>query len=215
MSEAAPPLPELAAVPWRRRVDERSLRRDALAWRLTLLAPFVPALAAGGALFALQPWTLPAGLALVGHAWLVDELYANRGAGVVRPRRSRAAPDAERVALGLLGDLLDHDARELAAATGLALERGRLGVWLVGPAGALLVRPGGRTVHCFCVGVPDPELPAGDKVAHGLLALRADEAGFATVANRAFAASPRRLRRRLPARTRPALDAAVAAARER
>jgi hypothetical protein len=68
-------------------------------------------------------------------------------------------------------------------------------------------------VHCFCVRATDPELPPADRVAHLLLALREDEEGFATVANHAFAGAPWRVRRRLPARMRPALDAARAAAR--
>jgi hypothetical protein len=93
------------------------------------------------------------------------------------------------------------------------LERGALGVWLVGPAGALLVRPGGRRVNCYCVRVNDPELPAGDRIAHLLLALRVDEQGFATVANLAFSGARWRVRRRLDARQRPALDAGVGAAR--
>jgi hypothetical protein len=93
------------------------------------------------------------------------------------------------------------------------LERGRLGAWLVGQAGALLVRPGGRRVYCYCVRVPEPDLPAGDRIAHLLLALRTDETGFATVANLAFSGACWRLRRRLRAPARPALDAAVAAAR--
>ena len=76
------------------------------------------------------------------------------------------------------------------------LERGALGVWLVGEAGALLVR--GRRVHCWCVRATDPSLPSGDRIAHLLLALRADEAGFATVANHAFAGARWRVRRRLP-----------------
>ena len=113
------------------------------------------------------------------------------------------------MALGLLGDLVGHDARELHARTGLVPERGALGVWLVGEAGALLVAPGGRRVFCWCVQVPEPGLPSGDRIAHLLLALRADEEGFATVANLAFSGAPWRLRRRLPPRTRPALDAAV------
>ena len=87
------------------------------------------------------------------------------------------------------------------------LERGRLGAWLVGPAGALLVRPGGRRVVCYCVGVNDPALPSGDRIAHLLLALRADEEGFATVANLAFSGARWRVRRRLAAAMRPALDA--------
>ena len=78
------------------------------------------------------------------------------------------------------------------------LERGAFGVWLVGEAGALLVR--GRRVHCWCVRAPDPALPSADRIAHLLLALRADEQGFATVANHAFAGARWRVRRRLPKR---------------
>ena len=70
------------------------------------------------------------------------------------------------------------------------MERGRLGVWLVGEAGALLVRPGGRRVHCFCVRATDPELPRSDRIAHLLLALRQDEIGFATVATTPSPARP-------------------------
>jgi hypothetical protein len=54
------------------------------------------------------------------------------------------------------------------------------------------------------------ELPSGDRIAHLLLALRADEQGFATVANLTFAGARWRLRRRLAAPLRPALDAAAA-----
>jgi len=61
---------------------------------------------------------------------------------------------------------------------------------------------------------PD-ELPAGDRVAHLLLALREDEEGFATVANLQFSGATWRVRRRMEARSRPALDAARALARER
>ena len=73
-----------------------------------------------------------------------------------------------------------------------------MGVWLVGEAGALLVRPGGRRVHAFCVRVADADLPRSDRVAHLLLALREDEQGFATVANHAFAGATWRMRRRIP-----------------
>jgi hypothetical protein len=123
---------------------------------------------------------------------------------VLRP--AAAAPPG----VGLLGDLVGHQARELHARTGLVPERGRFGTWLVGEAGALLVRPGGRRVHCFCVHATDDSLPAGDRIAHLLLALRADEAGFATVANQAFSGARWRIRRRLPPRMRPALDAVAA-----
>ena len=54
------------------------------------------------------------------------------------------------------------------------------------------------------------DLPSADRIAHLLLALREDEEGFATVANLAFSGAPWRLRRRLPAARRAALDAARA-----
>jgi hypothetical protein len=132
----------------------------------------------------------------------------------VRRKPSRAPVEAETRSVGLLGDLVGHEARELHASTGLVLERGQLGAWLVGPAGALLVRPGARRVLCYCVGVNDPELPSGDRIAHLLLALRSDERGFATVANLAFSGARWRVRRRLAAAMRPALDAGAGAARQ-
>jgi hypothetical protein len=205
-------LPELAGVYWRRRVDERALARSGRLWTLTTIAHTVPFLAAALLLTALKPVTAPVALILVVHAWMIPELYAARGAGVVRLRRSDGGP-AERRALGLLGDLVDHDARDLQGRTGLVLERGALGVWLVGETGAILVRTGGRRACCYCVKVSDQELPAGDWIAHLLLALRSDEAGFATVANLAFSGACWRLRRRLPKIRREALDRGVGAAR--
>jgi hypothetical protein len=223
-------LPELASVPWRERTDERWLRRYGHIWHAWTVACTVPFLAAAAGMVLLEPLAAPVSFAALAHAWVIPELYAFRGASVVRPKKGRpaaepvrdgaagpadASDDAtpEAVAQGLLGDLLGHDARELQRRTGLALEPGKLGTWLVGQAGALLVTPGARRVHCFCVRVPDPELPPSDRVAHLLLALRVDEEGFATVANHAFAGAPWRVRRRLPAPMRPALDAARAAAR--
>jgi hypothetical protein len=197
-------LPELAAVHWRPLADERELRRSELLWTALTVAHTVPFIAAAALLIALQPLAAPVALVALAHAWVIPELYARRGANVVRPR-PRAGEAAEGRALGLLGDLIDHDARELHARTGLVLEPGRLGVWLVAEAGALLVRPGGRRVHCYCVRVKEPELPSGDRVAHLLLALRADEQGFATVANLAFAGARWRVRRRIEPAMRPAL----------
>ncbi len=206
MSAAA--LPELAGVAWRTRADERSLRRRERIWTLTTVAHAIPFVATAGLLCAISPVLIPvAALALV-QAWTIPALYARRGAVVVAPRR-RGDDAAERTALGLLGDLVGHDARALHARTGLVLERGRLGVWLVGEAGALLIRPGGRRVVCWCVRVPAPDLPSSDRIAHLLLALREDEAGFATVANLAFAGARWRVRRRLSPQMRPALDAAA------
>ena len=209
MAEAA--LPELAAVPWRSRTDERWLRRYGRLWHAWTLLYTLPFLAAGIAMLAFQPLTAPVALACLAHAWIIPELYAFRGASVVRPKGPRNE-QAEPVAQGLLGDLLGHEQRARQRETGLAVEPGELGTWLVGEAGALLVTPGGRRVHCFCVRVPEPGLPPSDRVSHLLLALRSDESGFATVANHAFAGAPWRVRRRLPAAMRPALDAARAGA---
>jgi hypothetical protein len=147
---------------------------------------------------------------------VIPELYAQRGANVVKPRLRRPQPGTERgehTALGLLGDLVGHDPRAGYENTGMVCEPGAFGVWLVAEAGALLVRPGGRRVHSYCVRVPEPNLPRADRVAHLLLALRADERGFATLANCAFSGARWRLRRRLPAGRRPGLDAAARLAR--
>jgi hypothetical protein len=212
-------LPEADAVAWRRRVDAGELRQAEWLWGLTMVAHVVPFLVVAVALIALEPLALPVSLVALAHAWIIPELYAQRGANVARPprRRTQAPAEPERVALGLLGDLVGHEARDLHASTGLVVEQGRLGVWLVGQAGALLVRVGGPfstcRVHCWCVRVDDPDLPAGDRIAHLLLALRLDEQGFATVANRAFAGTCWRVRRRLDANARPALDHAGRLAR--
>jgi hypothetical protein len=183
-------------------------------WTLSTVAHTVPFLAGAAVLTLLLPVTMPIALVLVAHAWAIPELYAARGASVLRPRGERSG-GAERVAVGLLGDLLDHRRRELHSQTRLVLERGALGTWLVGENGAALVRPGGRRINCYCVKVTEPRLPSADRVAHLLLALRTDEAGFATVANLVFSGACWRVRRRLEAPARPALAAAVNEARER
>jgi hypothetical protein len=201
-------LPELAAVPWRRRASAATLRRRGQLWTLTTVAHVVPFLVVAVVLMMIEPLLAPVALMALAHAWIIPELYAVRGANTIRPRR-RALPTAgEPVAQGFLGDLIGHDERELQRETGLALEPGRLGVWLVGEAGALVVTPGGRRVHCFCVATSDRDLPPSDRIAHLLLALRTDETGFATVANHAFSGAPWRVTRRMDRRARPALAAA-------
>jgi hypothetical protein len=219
------PLPELAAVAWRTRVDERALDRRDLLWTLTTLAHVVPFLAAAAFLLYLEPLTAPVAIVCVAHAWIIPALYAQRGANVVKAR-PRAAAGPERVSVGLLGDLIGHEARELHARSGLVVEPGALGTWVVGEAGALLVRhprsrdrgrgrprrPAARRGHrveCFCVQVREPGLPSGDRIAHLLLALRADESGFATVANLAFSGARRRVAPRLRAGQRQALEFAA------
>jgi hypothetical protein len=206
-------LPELAGVPWRRPVDEHALRlREWVSAGYTSVY-CTPLIAAGFVLIALEPLLFPVALVSWLHAWVIPELFAYRGTRVVFPLERRDPSAPEQVAQGLLGDLLGHEERTLQRGTGLALQRGRLGVWLVGEAGALLVRPGGRRVHCFCARATDPDLPRSDRIAHLLLALREDEVGFATVANHGFAGARWRVRRRLRKAQRPALAFAAGIAR--
>lgn len=203
-------LPELAEVAWRPRADELSLRRRDRLWTATTLAHEVPFLAAAFLLPLLSPIMIPVSVVALVFAWVIPELYAARGAGVLRPPRRAftGGAAAQQRALGLLGDLVGHDARELLARTGLVLERGTLGAWLIGPAGALLVRAGGRRAQCYCVRATGDDLPPADRIAHLLLALRADESGFATVGNLGFSGACWRLARRLPAEAREGLAAA-------
>jgi hypothetical protein len=213
-------LPEAAALWWREGVSGRTLRRDERRWTLWSAAVVVAFSIPGALLLYVEPLTAPAAVLCFAHAWAIPWLQARRGAGSALPLPAGGAPqrsdrDPERVAIGLLGDLVGHHARDLLAATGFALERGRFGVWLLGQQGALLVRPGGRRVDCWCVRIGDEDgLPAGDRVAHLLLALREDEAGFATVANLNFSGAWWRVRRGIPERARAALDRARAEATE-
>jgi hypothetical protein len=202
-------LAEAAAMPWRRRTSERSLRREGRIWTLWSVGIVVTFSLPAALLIWIQPLAAPVAAIFLGHGIAVLHLQARRGARGVKPLgETRSA--AERTALGLLGDLVGHDARQLLEETGLAVQRGRLGTWLVGQEGAILVRPGGHRVHCFCVRVGEAEdLPAGDRVAHLLLALREDEQGFATVANRNFSGATSRLRLELPKRSRLALRRAI------
>jgi hypothetical protein len=215
-------LSEAAALWWRPRTGERELRRAGRLWTLWTWGIVVTFATPGVVLLWLEPLTAPVAAACFAHAWVIPGLYARRGARSVVPigsersasRAREADGRAEAAALGLLGDLVGHQQRELLRETGLVLEGGELGDWLLGEQGAILVRPGGRRVDCWCVRIGEPEgLPGGDRVAHLLLALREDERGFATVANRDFSGAAWRVRRKLPKRSRPALDAARRAAR--
>jgi hypothetical protein len=202
-------LSEAAAMPWRRRASEKTLEKEGRIWTLWSVAIVVTFGLPAVLLAWIEPLAIPVSAIFLGHAIAVLHLQARRGARGVKPM-GEAATAPERRALGLLGDLVGHDARALLTRTGLALERGRLGTWLVGQEGAILVRPGGHRVHCFCVRVGEAgDLPAGDRVAHLLLALREDEEGFATVANRNFSGARWRLRLELPKHIRPALARAT------
>jgi hypothetical protein len=217
-----PGLEEAAALWWREEVSEATLRRDGRRWTAWTVAIVVVFTAPGIGLLLLSPLTLPVALGCFAHAWIVPRLQARRGARSVVPlgsarsdaMQARTDAAAVGVALGLLGALVGHPERDLLRRTGLALQRGQLGVWLVGERGAIMVRPGGRRVDCWCVRVSDADaMPAGDRVAHLLLALREDEAGFAMVANLGFSGAAWRVRPGLPASARPALDAARTLAR--
>ena len=198
-------------MPWRRRASDRSLRREGRIWTLWSIGIVITFGLPAALLVWIEPLAAPVSAIFLGHGIAVLHLQARRGARGVEPIGS-AEGEPERRALGLLGDLLGHEARDLLGETGLALERGRLGTWLVGQEGAILVRLGGHRVHCFCVRVGEgDDLPPGDRVAHLLLALREDEEGFATVANRNFSGARSRLQLELPKRARPALQRARSA----
>jgi hypothetical protein len=198
-------LAESAAMPWRRRTSERTLRREGRLWTLWSVGMVVTFGLPAALLIWIQPLAAPVAAIFLGHGIAVLHLQARRGARGVKPL-GEPETAADRAALGLLGDLVGHESRALIDETGLAREHGRLGTWLVGQEGAILVRPGAHRVHCFCVRVGEAEdLPGGDRVAHLLLALREDEEGFATVANRNFSGASWRLRWELPPRVRPAL----------
>ena len=224
-------LAEADALWWRGETSERTLRRDGRRWTAWTAWIVIAFTTPGIVLLLLSPLTIPVALGCFGHAWIVPWLQARRGARSVVPLGSERSasrlkgepaargltgdhPTADAVALGLLADLVGHAERALLVRSGLALERGELGMWLVGERGVLLVRPGGRRVDCWCVRVAEQDgLPGGDRVAHLLLALREDERGFAKVANLGFSGAAWRVRRGLPERSRAALDVARVASR--
>jgi hypothetical protein len=207
-------LPELADVPWRPLVDETRLRRVDRRWTAWTVAHELPLLATAVGLVLLNPILIPVSLAALAFAWFIPDLYAAKGAEVLRPPPVPGVPaaDAELRAIGLLGDLVSDDARNLLRQTGLVVEQGTLGVWVVGGKGAVLVRGRGRRVQCYCVRAKGEDLPLADRVAHLLLALRADERGFATVANLSFSGARWRLARKLRPSARVGLQAAVSTA---
>ena len=108
--------------------------------------------APGVALLLIEPLTFPVALLCFAHAWAVPSLQARRGAravvaiGIGEERRvaRRRGDGPERVALGLLADLVGRDGIDVVRESGFAPYRGELGFWLVGEQGAFLVRDGAR-----------------------------------------------------------------------
>jgi hypothetical protein len=214
-------LDEAVRMHWRPDASRETLRRDERLWTMWTAWIVFVFVVPGVLLVAIEPLTFPVAAICLAHAWAIPWLQARRGAHQVvaiggERSTARGATDdgAEAVALGLLGDLVGHAERELLRETGLVFQFGALGAWLVGEQGAFLIPRGGRRIDCWCVRVADlSELPAGDRVAHLLLALREDELGFVKVANLGFSGSIWRVRAQLDGRVRPALAAARDAAR--
>src|SRR2546423_136363 len=130
-------LPEVAGVHWRARMDASRLRMLGRLWTATTVAHVVPFLAAAAGLMVLQPLTAPVALACLAHAWIIPELYANRGANVARPRK-RAGDGRRRCAGHWPRRVLHHPIAHPSPAAEL---RPRLSV----PVTPSTVRP---TVHC-------------------------------------------------------------------
>src|SRR3954452_24673443 len=106
-------------MPWRRRASDRSLAREGRIWTLWSIGILITFGLPAVLLVWIEPLAFPVSAIFLGHGIAVLHLQARRGARGVKPI---GAPDghAARTALGLLGDLLGHDARRLLNETGLA-----------------------------------------------------------------------------------------------
>src|SRR5262249_15960954 len=137
LAQRTPPgiLAEAEAMPWRRRASERTLAREGHLWTLWSIGIVVTFALPAVLLIWIQPLAFPVAALFLGEGIAVIQLQARRGARGVKPLGEGGGSEPERVALGLLGDLVGHDERERLAATGLALESGQLGAWLVGEEG--------------------------------------------------------------------------------
>lgn len=109
-------LAESAAVPWRERASNLTLRRDGRRWTAWSAGVVVTFGAPAAALMALEPLAAPAAAFFLAHGVAVLHLQAGRGARAVVPigsersasRRAGADTGPEGIALGLLGDLVGH-----------------------------------------------------------------------------------------------------------
>ena len=105
-------LPEAEALYWRPRVDAARLRHQGRLWTLSTAFHVVPFTAVAALLMWAQPLAAPVALAAVAHAWIIPELYAYRGASVLRPKgpRNDAGERDEVVPRGGVQGLLEHHA---------------------------------------------------------------------------------------------------------
>ena len=69
----------------------RSLRRVDHRWTAWTIAHELPLLATAAGLVVLSPILIPVSLAALAFAWFIPDLYAAKGAEVLRPPRERRA----------------------------------------------------------------------------------------------------------------------------
>ena len=89
VSAAAAPLPESAAVYWRRRVDERYLHQVGWSWTVLQALHPLPFVAMAAFLIVLEPLTFPVGVIMLVHAWVIPG--STRSAAPTSCARGRAA----------------------------------------------------------------------------------------------------------------------------
>src|SRR3954463_13403190 len=99
-------------MPWRRRASQRSLAREGRIWTLWSVGIVVTFGLPAALLVWIEPLAFPVSAIFLGHGIAVLHLQARLGAHGVKPIGAAGAP-AELTALGLLGDLVGHDSREL------------------------------------------------------------------------------------------------------
>src|SRR4051794_31470335 len=108
-------LAEAERLHWRHPASLRSLRRDERRWTIWTLGVLVTFSIPSLVLVFLEPLTAPVALIWSAHGWAICRMQARRGVRsmvAIGSERSAACrgsgdSDAERAALGLLGDLLD------------------------------------------------------------------------------------------------------------
>src|SRR5213080_4492859 len=94
-------LAEAAAMPWRRRADDRTLAREGRIWTIWSVALVVTFGVPAALLIWIQPLAFPVSAIFLGHGIAVLHLQARRGARGVKPIGSAASPE-DKTALGLL-----------------------------------------------------------------------------------------------------------------